>query len=178
MSEKYKEWATIYFAPGVLILVACLQLFLAQTQGLTPWKGGGFGMFSTVDSGGARFLRIYLVTGSQAAAVQLPASDTYTRLEADLSEFPRQRLLDQLAARLATEKWVPGDYDPFGTGLAAQPKADQPVYRVAYEGEPLPETGPVALQTLRVELWRYRFDAKTGLIQAYKYMESQQVTGN
>jgi hypothetical protein len=30
---------------GVLIVVALHQLFLAQTADLSPWSGGGFGMF-------------------------------------------------------------------------------------------------------------------------------------
>lgn len=35
---------------AVLVVVALLQMTLAHTVGLSPWKGGGFGMFSTVDS--------------------------------------------------------------------------------------------------------------------------------
>jgi hypothetical protein len=62
---KLKELRQTYYAfvaPLVLIGIACLQLYLAHSHHLTPWKGGGFGMFSTVDSQGARFLRIYLLT--------------------------------------------------------------------------------------------------------------------
>lgn len=35
---------------ALLVVVALLQMTLAHTVGLSPWKGGGFGMFSTVDS--------------------------------------------------------------------------------------------------------------------------------
>ncbi|HVX57896.1 MAG TPA: hypothetical protein VHA37_09290, partial [Candidatus Saccharimonadales bacterium] len=45
-----------------LVLIAGLQFVLATRYGLSAWKGGGFGMFSTVDSPDARFLRIYLIT--------------------------------------------------------------------------------------------------------------------
>ena len=31
----------------LLLVVACVQVYLVRTQDLSPWKGGGFGMFST-----------------------------------------------------------------------------------------------------------------------------------
>ena len=52
------NWISVMGAPLVLILIACLQIYLTQTQELSRWKGGGFGMFSTLDSPSARFLRI------------------------------------------------------------------------------------------------------------------------
>ena len=36
-------------APLLLVVVATAQLGLAHAYDLTPWKGGGFGMFSTID---------------------------------------------------------------------------------------------------------------------------------
>jgi hypothetical protein len=47
-------------APGLLVTVAVAQLVVAQVSDLTPWRGGGFGMFSTVDGHDARFARISL----------------------------------------------------------------------------------------------------------------------
>lgn len=37
------------FTPFLLIAVAALQLYLVYTKNLTPWKGGGFGMFASID---------------------------------------------------------------------------------------------------------------------------------
>ena len=40
------------FVPAILLcLVAGVQIYLVKAQDLTPWKGGGFGMFSTNDDG-------------------------------------------------------------------------------------------------------------------------------
>lgn len=39
---------------AMLLGIALYQHYLARTVQLTPWKGGGFGMFSTIDSGGNR----------------------------------------------------------------------------------------------------------------------------
>ncbi len=39
-----------YLPPLLLCAVALYQLHLVKAHGLTPWKGGGFGMFSTNDT--------------------------------------------------------------------------------------------------------------------------------
>jgi hypothetical protein len=44
----------------LLVAVALLQIALAHTAGLSPWKGGGFGMFSTTDRAEGRYLRVYV----------------------------------------------------------------------------------------------------------------------
>ena len=38
----------------LLLAVAANQVVLAFSEGLNPWKGGGFGMFATADRGGGR----------------------------------------------------------------------------------------------------------------------------
>jgi hypothetical protein len=43
--------------PLLLALVALSQIALARRAELSPWLGGGFGMFSTTDHGAARFVR-------------------------------------------------------------------------------------------------------------------------
>jgi hypothetical protein len=44
----------------LLAAVALLQVALAHTAGLSPWKGGGFGMFSTTDRAEGRYVRVYV----------------------------------------------------------------------------------------------------------------------
>lgn len=46
---KQSQWVARYLAPTLLITVACAQLLLSHTLHLDPWKGGGFGMFATLD---------------------------------------------------------------------------------------------------------------------------------
>ena len=46
---------------AVLIGVACHQIWLTRSANLTPWSGGGFGMFSTIDGWGNRFLQAFAV---------------------------------------------------------------------------------------------------------------------
>lgn len=46
---------------AVLLLVAAVQMVRANRTNQSPWKGGGFGMFSSIDSPGERFVRIKLI---------------------------------------------------------------------------------------------------------------------
>jgi hypothetical protein len=46
---------------ALLVAGACHQLVLARTAGLSPWSGGGFGMFSTTDAGATRHLHVFVL---------------------------------------------------------------------------------------------------------------------
>jgi hypothetical protein len=47
--------------PGIILVVVALnQLRLAHTHQLSPWSGGGFGMFSTTDSPARRHIHAFL----------------------------------------------------------------------------------------------------------------------
>jgi hypothetical protein len=85
--------------PALLGVVACVQIGLARLTPLTPWKGGGFGMFATTDGAANRSTGV-LVTGperSQELDVPPSLADAAARCEA----FPAERCLRALARRLA-----------------------------------------------------------------------------
>ena len=90
-------------APVCLCLVASLHLVRVWTVHQTPWKGGGFGMFSTVDDESARFLRCYLV--SDCGVIPLPLPPATEKFVAELRAAPAQSKLDELARRLANQSW-------------------------------------------------------------------------
>jgi hypothetical protein len=48
------------------------QLWLAQHGRLSPWSGGGFGMFSTTDSPAHRHLHAFVANESVMREVRLP----------------------------------------------------------------------------------------------------------
>ena len=97
--------ALVWGSPILLCAIACLQIYLAMTKSLSPWKGGGFGMFSTVDSPDARFLRIYLINGNEETAVPLP--DQLKKLGREVQTIPSAALASDLARRLAHGTWTP-----------------------------------------------------------------------
>jgi len=96
----------------LLVTIAAAQFVQAINGTLTPWKGGGFGMFATLDSIPHRFLLItgigpagqrYLVAPRSWPAL---AHLTPARLRAVLSK-PTLAALDELALRILSLSWRP-----------------------------------------------------------------------
>ena len=72
-----------------------------RTQHLSPWKGGGFGMFSTNDHGGFRSLRVFAVV--PAGEQPLPVPDDLFRLRRRVLDLPTRGALLEMARGLARE---------------------------------------------------------------------------
>jgi hypothetical protein len=53
-----KKLGLISIPAAALVCVALSQIFLVHSASLTPWRGGGFGMFSTTDRGTNRVLAV------------------------------------------------------------------------------------------------------------------------
>ena len=83
----------------LLILVAGHQLCLVYTQQLTPWLGGGFGMFSTIDDGVNRYLRVTLLGPHGQEPVQVP--DELDEHRDRVRSLPSARAMQRFAAALA-----------------------------------------------------------------------------
>ena len=124
--------------PVVLVLVAASQVVIASTTDLTPWRGGGFGMFSTLDNHDQRFLRITAVTQS-GEAVAVDARALFQDDSPVREEFVRARArpttgnLDALAEAIAAAGLVIDD------GIA-RPRVD--------EDEGVGDTAVLALEDL------------------------------
>ena len=205
-----------YLAPVLLATLACIQIFLGLKFELTPWKGGGFGMFSTVDSPGARSIRVYLETDDGELPTKAPswlrARRRYAR------SFPTDFRVRALAVEMAAATWVYREEestsknekssDKNGEAMPTEPnpesmsgavKADAPLERVrpspdeaadsstaktsdksavedSDSDEPYPRVKAlrpgrdiddrkvVAVNAVRVEIWRQLFDVETNLI--------------
>jgi hypothetical protein len=91
-------------APTVLLLaVASTQMVLARTAHLSPWKGGGFGMFASVDGLPFRWVRLYVFAAERSEEIALPASlDDQARR---VVTWPHRRSMERLArAVIARER--------------------------------------------------------------------------
>lgn len=141
-----------YVAPLILVCVASLQIFLAHHAHLSPWKGGGFGMFSTVARPDSRVVRGYL----------LPDDDTQIplRLPSDVDRqmqkvrcLPSPFQLERLAHELEALSWVVGRTTPFAVLYEA--------YRRRYDAEHsdpapaavAPPAQPVSLSDPSGKIW-------------------------
>jgi hypothetical protein len=62
-----------WYAPVVLLIgVACHQVWLTRSVALTPWSGGGFGMFSTIDGWGNRHIQVFAIRSGVRRELEVP----------------------------------------------------------------------------------------------------------
>lgn len=107
LSERMQRLLERGLPAAILILVALLQLYLSQTANLSPWKGGGFGMFGATD---APDMRVIQAEGldQQGNLIQF---DLYSALDARTIRrtrtLPRQSDLEQIAPQLVNQPIVP-----------------------------------------------------------------------
>ena len=84
--------------PLLLVAVACAQVVLVRQRALSPWKGGGFGMFSTLDARPFRYLRVTLAAPQRSEELWIPESLEDAAAAAEV--LPTDAQLGRLAARI------------------------------------------------------------------------------
>jgi hypothetical protein len=90
------------YLPSVLLVATALcQVMLAATVDLSPWLGGGFGMFSTTDDGVNRDLRVVLTRAGHEEERTIPP--TLADLAQRARVLPSPARLRALAQALARE---------------------------------------------------------------------------
>jgi hypothetical protein len=93
----------IRYAPAVLLVaVASTQIALAFGAGLSPWKGGGFGMFSTLDARPHRFLRIQVDAPDRSEELTVPPS--LEEMAAGVEILPTDGRLERFAQAIAARE--------------------------------------------------------------------------
>jgi hypothetical protein len=149
MTSSWRRRAVVASLPSVLLcLVALYQAYRVAREGLTPWKGGGFGMFSSIDSQPERFMRLSVTTeAGETPAVPIP--DEYRR------QVDRARLLPWAPATatladLLRQVWVP-------SGSPASGPSAPPRVRLATRGA-LPDGQPVRAAAMRIEIYTVSYD--------------------
>jgi hypothetical protein len=87
----------------LLVIVAAAQMTLARTALLSPWKGGGFGMFATID--GLPFRQVRLFVDARERSEQLVIPESLEIEAAKAATFPRDHALERLGrAVIARER--------------------------------------------------------------------------
>jgi hypothetical protein len=79
----------------LLVITAAVQILLAQVADLSPWKGGGFGMFASLDH--PPFRGIDIVVEAPDRSETLEISPSLEEPAARAATFPSDRRLTQLA---------------------------------------------------------------------------------
>jgi hypothetical protein len=88
-----------YTPIALLIIVALNQIILAHTVGLSAWQGGGFGMFSTTDSGSNRHVHVFAV--GPDIVEEVPVPESLADLERRARALPSDSWLKKLAREVA-----------------------------------------------------------------------------
>ncbi|MBT9313893.1 hypothetical protein [Leptothoe spongobia] len=143
--------------PLLLTTVALRQIILVHTAGLSPWHGGGFGMFASIDRDERRVVTTQLIDCSQTSSFLLTkvmadypgllSQDTYTHI----STFPTEaglhrmgkKLLSLESQSLIAELYATNREKGCDSKLKLQP------WRLVYDGESIaykPITAPVEVQ--------------------------------
>ena len=86
----------------VVLLVGALQIYLTSTTNLMPWKGGGFGMFPTIDGSLHRYVRVFVSAPERSEEILLRGE--LRRLAARIQVFPAELLLKSLGREIAAEQ--------------------------------------------------------------------------
>jgi hypothetical protein len=97
-SQKAHSWVPLLPA-GLLVAIAAGQIHLATRQDLTPWKGGGFGMFSSTDRGHNRRLRVWVSGPERSEEVAIPTD--LIDMANNVLIFPSHRRLERLGREIA-----------------------------------------------------------------------------
>jgi hypothetical protein len=95
--------------PLLLISVAVAQIAAAKTGPLSPWLGGGFGMFASTDSWSRRHLHAVALRPGLREELELP---DFLRVEVRRAlALPTERNLHALARELEAYEREAGDPD-------------------------------------------------------------------
>jgi hypothetical protein len=112
-----------FIPPVLLCAVAIVQIALAHTVALTPWKGGGFGMFSTLDHSGYRGVDVIVEGPDRSEQLTIPESLDVAAARAaacptngllrGLAEgvVARERRYDRSVTRVRLRMWR-AEFDP------------------------------------------------------------------
>jgi hypothetical protein len=144
-------------APVVLAVVAVNQVYLATAGDLSPWRGGGFGMFSTADRPEHRAVRTGFVVGGDVVPADVPAllQDPVAGLGTaflEVKTLPDERRIAAWVDVLSASGWEERDgvIRPTGTQQAAG--EGDPQLTIVRSGE------SVQVEAVVVEVWRPEYD--------------------
>jgi hypothetical protein len=121
---------TFGWLPCILLLAGTINhFFLVRTGNLSPWLGGGFGMFASTDVAPSRLLFVTLVNES-GEEYAVPLSGKLKKLKRRARGMPGKRQLEVLAR----ETWE------------------------QLERNPIDKSG-IPMDSLRIEVWKTRYRA-------------------
>ncbi len=173
------HWLERWLVPFILVTVGLLQIYLAHTVDLSPWKGGGFGMFAAIDSPSMRVLIVEgLSQDNRLLKLDILRDLDYVTRN-NIISLPRKVNLNQLGNKLLSQEFVPvgfrsnttrnllkalesdssvADSIPSPQGKSTT-NDELPLYRLRQSADPVSQQNSIAtLKAVRLQWWRIRFN--------------------
>lgn len=126
--------------PLLLTTVALRQIVLVHTAGLSPWHGGGFGMFASIDRDERRVVTTQLIDCSHtwdfvlsqivADSPDVLSAHTYTHI----STFPTQAQLRRVGQRLLSAQNPIAELHSQNQEKSCDSKLALQPWRLSYDG--------------------------------------------
>ena len=103
--NQFKLWISNHWPALIPVLllniIASQQIYLKSNHNLNPWKGGGFGMFSTISE---RFFHIHLLHKKSIQCAESHSEITHSLRK--ITNFPNKHALKDLSALISKKTWV------------------------------------------------------------------------
>ncbi len=172
-----RKYLTAFGVPILLVLVALSQFGRAAMQDISPWKGGGFGMFSTVDRPSGRTLALYLEFSNQERQFEPLKGDDIRLLRKEALAYiiPTDAYLESFLREFEEITWYcTTDYDEHNLHRdRCMPESY--ARQIIDEFEPgTPEYDllqPVKPKAVRAEVWKKTYESGISLIRQEKITE-------
>jgi hypothetical protein len=136
-----------YTTITVMLIVSAVQFILIRKVHISPWKAGGFGMFSTLNTPISHIIRVYNYSpDGQKQPIIIP--EKLKPMETKIRHIAIDYYINSFKSAIQQEKWVllkQEGIDPGVIKLKEQAGADHAM---------------VELSNISVELWQYKFNAK------------------
>ena len=99
--DEFKKYWLGFIPPILLCLVSLNQIYLYNNDYLNRWKGGGFGMFSTIQE---RYFHIHLIRNNALECAHAHAE--FSKEFESIRNYPNYLKLEQLSKKLSQKTWV------------------------------------------------------------------------
>ena len=168
MREKILKW----FTPFLLSCIAISQIYLVLTSNLTPWKGGGFGMFAYIDRMEHRPVHLTIdnsVNRFIANPAEMMSRDELNRLYS----IPGDQRLKRLAEQAMQLDWQVDSTRSAGLDPDLKGKYSEYPVRPFFNDEA--EDGQAIIKPVKVDVRIYKldYDVDSGETVLIKLNESQ-----
>lgn len=167
MKKKILRWLT----PLLLFCIAGTQIFLVFTYNLTPWKGGGFGMFAYIDRMNHRPVHL-TITNSQGHFIANPSLLIGNKGISQIQSLPTKARIKDLAELALKTNWIIDSTKTVNLDLDFLEAKSQDSYSY-FLVNPASDDGNyseglIYPTEVRVAVYKLKFDVHTGLTQLVK----------